>query len=109
MTVSRRGRRDPRPRRERRGSLARAAILAPIRAYRRFVSPLKPVPSCRFHPTCSAYAASAIEAHGVVRGVGLAVRRILKCHPWHPGGFDPVPGRDTLGSAVGRHESPEEP
>ena len=65
--------------------------LAPISLYRRFISPLKPAPSCRFHPTCSAYATEAIQLHGVPRGSWLAVRRILKCHPFHPGGLDPVP------------------
>ena len=67
-------------------------LIAPVAFYRRFISPLKPTPSCRFHPTCSAYAIEAIELHGPLRGVYLAVRRILKCHPFHPGGFDPVPG-----------------
>ncbi len=46
---------------------------------------------CRFHPTCSAYAIQALETHGLVRGVWLVFKRVLKCHPWHPGGSDPVP------------------
>lgn len=71
----------------------RLLATAPIRAYRRFVSPLKPTPSCRFHPTCSAYAEEAIERHGLLAGGWLALRRILRCHPWHPGGLDPVPPR----------------
>lgn len=58
--------------------------------YRKFVSPLKP-PTCRFYPTCSAYALEALEKHGALRGSVLAVKRIVKCHPFHPGGFDPVP------------------
>ena len=74
----------------RRGAAARL-LLAPIRFYRRVLSPLKGAPSCRFHPTCSAYAVEAIEMHGALRGSALAVRRILKCHPFHPGGLDPVP------------------
>jgi hypothetical protein len=68
----------------------RALLKAGIRFYRRFISPLKP-PTCRFHPTCSQYALEAIEAHGALRGSWLAIRRILRCHPFHPGGIDPVP------------------
>ncbi|MDD5758475.1 MAG: membrane protein insertion efficiency factor YidD [Desulfobulbaceae bacterium] len=60
-----------------------------IRTYQRFLSPLLP-PSCRFHPTCSQYAIDAIILHGALRGSWLATRRILRCHPFHPGGFDPV-------------------
>ena len=70
------------------------ALSAPIHFYRRFISPLSP-PSCRFQPTCSAYALEALQAHGPVRGMALAIRRILRCHPitWLGGssGFDPVP------------------
>jgi len=73
--------------------LARTLATAPIRFYRRFLSPLKGAPSCRFHPTCSAYAIEAIEVHGVLKGTYLGVRRVLKCHPLHPGGLDPVPPR----------------
>jgi putative membrane protein insertion efficiency factor len=65
-------------------------VLALLAAYKRLVSPIVP-PACRFIPTCSEYAASAIEKHGLIRGVSLAVRRIVRCAPWHPGGFDPVP------------------
>ncbi len=66
------------------------ALLAAIGFYSRAVSPALP-PRCRFYPTCSAYAAEAIEVHGAVRGTGLALVRLLKCAPWHPGGVDPVP------------------
>lgn len=61
-----------------------------VRAYQLFVSPFFP-PSCRFHPTCSHYALEALEKHGPLRGAWLALRRVLRCHPWHPGGHDPVP------------------
>jgi len=69
----------------------RRALLAAVGFYSRAISPALP-PRCRFYPTCSAYAAEAIEQHGAARGSWLAVRRILKCAPWHPGGVDPVPG-----------------
>jgi len=60
-----------------------------IRTYRLFISPLLP-PSCRFTPTCSEYAMQAIEKYGALRGVYLAARRLLRCHPFHSGGYDPV-------------------
>jgi uncharacterized protein len=65
-------------------------ILKLIRFYQRFISPLTP-PSCIYKPTCSTYAYQAISKYGVLKGGGLAVRRILRCHPWGPGGYDPVP------------------
>jgi hypothetical protein len=65
-------------------------LLHLIRFYKRFISPIFP-PSCRFHPTCSEYAAYAIEEWGVGKGSLLAARRLIKCHPFHPGGFDYVP------------------
>ena len=58
-----------------------------IKFYRRFISPLKR-PSCRFHPTCSRYAMLAIEKHGVIKGIALAIWRILRCNPWNDGGVD---------------------
>lgn len=67
------------------------AVLA-LRAYKRLISPLLP-PACRFYPSCSDYAALAIEKHGVMRGGMLSARRLARCHPWHPGGFDAVPER----------------
>jgi hypothetical protein len=67
-------------------------LQAPIHVYRKFISPLKP-PTCRFYPSCSAYALEAIEVHGPAVGTWLAVKRICKCHPFHPGGIDYVPPR----------------
>lgn len=63
-----------------------------LRAYHRLLSPLLP-PRCRFEPSCSVYAAEALEVHGVLRGGWLALRRVLRCHPWGQGGLDPVPPR----------------
>lgn len=67
-----------------------------IQAYRRLLSPLLPS-TCRFHPSCSAYGAEALRTHGFWRGSWLTVKRIARCHPWHPGGLDPVP---PTGSAL---------
>jgi len=74
----------------------KAVLLALIEGYRLTLSPLIGG-QCRFHPTCSRYAREAIERHGTLRGTWLALRRILRCHPWHPGGFDPVPGAADAG------------
>lgn len=68
----------------------RLAAMSLIRVYQRVISPLFP-PSCRFTPTCSNYALQAIERHGVAKGGWLALKRIGRCHPWNPGGYDPVP------------------
>jgi putative membrane protein insertion efficiency factor len=68
----------------------RALLIALIRVYQLFVSPLLGN-HCRFYPSCSQYAREAIEQHGALRGGWLAIRRLLRCHPWHPGGVDPVP------------------
>ena len=65
-------------------------LLALLWTYRRFVSPAMPA-ACRFHPSCSRYASEAIATHGPIRGTWLAVRRLLRCHPWNVGGPDPVP------------------
>ncbi|BDG61869.1 membrane protein insertion efficiency factor YidD [Caldinitratiruptor microaerophilus] len=69
----------------------RRLVTALIRFYQVAVSPLKGGPTCRFYPSCSAYAIEAVERHGVLRGGYLTVRRVAKCHPLHPGGYDPVP------------------
>ena len=66
------------------------AMLGMIRFYRGAISPYTPA-ACRFRPTCSVYAQEAIEKYGALKGGGLAVRRILRCNPFHPGGYDPVP------------------
>ena len=70
-------------------------LVLPIRFYKAFLSPLLP-PMCRFHPSCSVYAMGAISVHGPVKGSYLAVRRISRCHPFNPGGFDPVPAREGV-------------
>jgi putative membrane protein insertion efficiency factor len=61
-----------------------------IRAYQYLISPILG-PRCRFHPTCSHYAVEALQRHGFLRGTYLGLRRLARCHPWHPGGLDPVP------------------
>lgn len=66
-------------------------LIAFIKLYRKFISPLKRVPSCIYTPTCSLYALEALEKYGAIKGTYLAVRRILRCHPFHKGGYDPVP------------------
>lgn len=68
----------------------RATALLLLRGYKRFISPLLP-PACRFEPTCSMYAMDAIMKYGVGRGSWMAMRRLCRCHPFHPGGWDPVP------------------
>jgi len=72
--------------------MTRAArmLALPVIAYRRWISPALPA-RCRFHPSCSAYALEALATHGALRGAGLAIWRLLRCHPFHPGGYDPVP------------------
>lgn len=83
-------------------SFAARAAVAPIRLYKRFISPFLG-PRCRFYPSCADYAADAVLRHGLLRGAYLAARRLLRCHPWHPGGVDKVPDQFTfrLHSGVG--------
>ena len=71
-------------------------LMAVVTGYRRFISPLLP-PRCRFEPSCSAYALEALRVHGAARGLWLAMARIARCHPFHPGGYDPVPPADRSG------------
>ncbi len=69
-------------------------VIQLIKAYRLLLSPWVGG-HCRFHPTCSCYAITAIERFGVLRGSALAARRLSRCHPWHEGGIDPVPDKDV--------------
>ncbi len=73
-------------------SAAARGLLGLLAGYRRFISPVLG-PRCRFYPTCSAYAVEAVSRYGAGKGSVLAVRRLLRCHPFHPGGHDPVPVR----------------
>jgi len=86
----------PRPFARRPGIAARIVAL-PVRGWR-LVSRWLP-PHCRFHPSCSAYALEALERHGALRGAWLTAKRLGRCHPWHPGGLDPVP------ESLSRHPS----
>ncbi len=70
--------------------MIRAALLLLVGAYRRLIAPGLPA-ACRFYPSCSAYAEGALTQHGAAKGAWLTARRILRCHPFHPGGIDPVP------------------
>ena len=72
------------------GRVVRTALVLAVRGYQVALSPLLP-PACRYYPTCSHYAIEALERHGALRGSWLALRRILRCHPFRPGGYDPVP------------------
>jgi len=74
----------------------RGILVGALRVYKRLVSPILP-PACRFWPTCSEYAAEAVDLHGVWRGGWLAMRRVARCHPFHRGGVDPVPSRFPTG------------
>ncbi|MBN7773331.1 membrane protein insertion efficiency factor YidD [Clostridium aminobutyricum] len=64
-------------------------VIGLVRGYQKFISPLFP-PTCRFYPTCSTYFIQAVEKYGVMKGGFLGIKRILKCHPFHPGGYDPL-------------------
>ncbi len=77
------------PRPQNKSMLTRLLIL-PIRFYQKYISPLTP-PACRYTPTCSQYAVEALQKHGPLKGLWLAIRRILRCHPWGGHGYDPVP------------------
>ena len=69
----------------------RRLLVIPIRIYQYAISPMM-ASHCRHYPTCSAYAITALETHGAVKGLFLTLKRLLRCHPWSPGGYDPVPG-----------------
>jgi len=69
--------------------MVRGLLIYLIKSYQKYISPLKP-PRCRFYPTCSQYALEAIEKYGAIRGSLMAIKRILKCHPFNSGGYDPV-------------------
>ncbi len=72
------------------GNIIKSSLLLFIKGYQLFLSPyLKP--SCRFYPTCSEYSHKAISRYGIIKGLFLSLKRILRCHPYNPGGFDPVP------------------
>lgn len=75
---------------EHRPTMIARLLILPIRGYQRFISPLFP-PVCRFYPSCSAYALEALRVHGALYGLWLGIRRIARCHPFNPGGLDPVP------------------
>ena len=82
-------------------SLPARVLVAPIRWYQRFISPALPA-SCRYYPTCSSYAVQALQQHGAFKGTWLAIRRLGRCHPWHEGGFDPVPPARERHGASGK-------
>lgn len=73
--------------------MMRSLVIALLRIYKAIVSPLLP-PACRFYPSCSTYAIDAVARFGTLRGSWMALRRLARCHPWHPGGVDFVPGTE---------------
>lgn len=86
------------------GAAGVAGLVFLLRIYQIHVSPAFP-PTCRFYPSCSQYAVDALRTHGLLRGIGLTTWRLLRCHPWHPGGDDPVPSRhhDRPSPVAARH------
>ena len=82
-------------------SLPAMVLIAPIRFYQRFITPYTPA-TCRYYPTCSAYAVTALRTHGAVIGTGLTIWRLLRCNPWSSGGIDHVPAKGQLWH---RHEA----
>lgn len=72
------------------GEVPRRMVMLPIRGYQKYISPGLP-PSCRFTPSCSQYALEAVAKYGALRGSWLAARRLVRCHPFNPGGYDPIP------------------
>jgi uncharacterized protein len=76
------------------GTVPARLLMLPIAGYQRFISPLF-APRCRFAPSCSAYALAALAEYGAARGLWLAVTRVARCHPFNPGGYDPVPARKS--------------
>jgi len=88
-------------------TLLSTVLIAPIRWYQRWISPAFP-PTCRFYPSCSAYAIRALEIHGPVIGLYLAIRRLLRCHPWTPGGIDQVPPKGKWSSTPTPYDPDED-
>lgn len=84
-------------------------LIGPVRFYQRFLSPLKPSPTCRFIPCCSTYAATALRRFGLFRGGLMSICRILRCNPLCRGGVDPVPHHFTLRPFAGLEDPPEDP
>jgi len=84
------------------GRMVALPLIWLVRAYQLVISPMFP-PSCRFYPSCSAYAVTALERHGPLKGTWLAARRLLRCHPWNPGGVDHVPQRASTEPASAGH------
>lgn len=91
--------------------MLRRLLIAPIRFYQRFLSPLKPVPTCRYLPTCSSYAIEAIERRGIIVGSLKALWRLLRCNPLFPGGYDPVvrPELTAVSDSAEPDQRPERP